>query len=146
MTPLASRRLFRAASIGHLLVGLAHFNGQFLGRLVGKPLPAEEAEIMARMASLGGEMLGLRFSLLGVLDCLGLFYTAFAVFLGLQNLMTLQMVPAEQPAPRGLAWLNAGLCAVLGAIAGFLGLAPPLVCYAMLLPLFLLAALGKPVA
>jgi hypothetical protein len=146
MTPLASRRLFRAASIGHLLVGIAHFNGQFLGRLMGKRLPAEEAEIMARMASIGGEMLGLRFSLLGVLDGLGLFYTAFALVLGLQNLMTLQMVPPGQPAPRNLAWLNAGLCAVLGAIAGLLGLAPPLLCYAILLPLFLLAARGKPVA
>lgn len=143
MTPLARRRLFRAASIGHILVGIAHFNGQFLGRLKGLPLPTGEAEVMARMAALGGEMLGLRFSLLGVLDCLGLFYTAFALFVGLQNLVTLRLVADGAPPPRELAWLNAGLCVVLGAIAALLGLAPPLLCYAVLLPLFALSALGK---
>lgn len=58
---------------------------------------------MKQMASIGGEMLGLRFTVVGVMDGLGLFSSAFS-----------------------------------------LGLAPPLLCYAVLLPLFLLAALGRP--
>jgi hypothetical protein len=143
MSPAASRRCFRFASIGHILVGLAHFNGQFLSRLLDRPMPAAEREIMDRMAAIGGEMLGLRFTMIGVMDCLGLFYTVFCLFLGIQNLALLRMVDEDAPAPRALAWLNAALCAALGAIALLLGLAPPLVCYAVLAPLFALSASGS---
>lgn len=144
MGPLASRRLFRWASIGHVLVAVAHFNGQFLSRWVGPPPPAADVELTRHMASIGGEMLGLRFTAAGVLDGLGLFYSAFSLFAGLQNLLVLRLVEEADPAPRSLAWANAALCAVLGVLAFALGLAPPLLCYAVLLPLFALAALGRP--
>lgn len=144
MGPLASRRLFRWASIGHILVAVAHFNGQFLSRWVGPPPPAAEVELMKHMASIGGEMLGLRFTVVGVMDGLGLFYSAFSLFAGIQNLLLLRLVAEEDPAPRSLAWANAALCGALGAIALALGLAPPLLCYLVLLPLFALSGLGRP--
>lgn len=143
MSPAASRRCFRFASIGHILVGLAHFNGQFLSRLLDRPMPAAEREVMDRMAAIGGEMLGLHFTMIGVMDCLGLFYTVFSMFMGIQNLAILRMTEDAAPAPRTLAWLNAALCAALGSIALLLGLAPPLVCYAVLTPLFLASATGR---
>jgi hypothetical protein len=145
-SPRLSRRLFRWASIGHILVAVAHFNGQFLSRWVGPPPPPAEVELMKHMTSIGGEMLGLRFSAAGVLDSLGLFYSVFSAFAGLQNLLLLRLLDDAAPVPRGFAWANAALCGVLGALALAFGLAPPLLCYAVLLPLFALSALAGPAA
>lgn len=130
-------RLFAAASILMLLTAAAHTAGHF------SPIPENDAALKSAIEAMTGYTLdmgmGMRPSMMAVQLSLSLTMTIFLVFLAVQNLATLYLAGDSARLMRALTVINL-LCAIaLTVLYGFYRIPPPLICFALISLLLILA-------
>lgn len=130
-------RLFAVGSILMLLTAAAHTAGHF------SPIPENDAALKSVIEAMTGYTLdmgmGMRPSLMAVQLSLSLTMTIFLVFLAAQNLATLYWAGESVWLVRGLSVINLLCSAALTALYGYYRIPPPLICFALISLLLILA-------
>ncbi|MFN0110202.1 MAG: LIC_13387 family protein [Blastocatellia bacterium] len=130
-------RLFTVGSLLMLLTAAAHTAGHF------SPIPENDAPLKSAIAAMTGYRLdmgmGMQPSLLDVQLSLSLTMTILLVFLGVQNLVTIYLAGDSVRLVRGLSIVNLFNAAALTALYWHYRLPPPLICFALISVIFLLA-------
>ena len=137
-----ARGFFIVGSAGLALGGVLHLWGQFAG---DEP-PLARAAIEAAMKAYKTEAMGMKHSLMDVMQCWGVYFGVLAVFGGVQNLIAVSLLPRS--AGLGLLAASSALCtAVLLGVGIHYGDAPPVVvlsavfvCFAVAMVLAMSAA------
>jgi hypothetical protein len=127
---------FIAGSIGLIAGGILHMWGQFGGGPPGLARAAVEAAMRATTSTL----MGMTYSLWGVMQCWGVYFGALAMFAGVQNLVAAAFVSHSPMALRWLAGASGACAAILLAIAIHFRIAPPIVTFSLVFACFAAAA------
>ena len=133
-------RLFTAGSIALLLVAALHTLGHFAG---GPEDPAFTSVVNAMRGYSVDLGLGMRPSMRDIHVSLVLTMTIFLVFLGIQNLVTLTLAPEAKQLLRALALINFLCAGALAILYAAYSVPPPLISFAVVGLLFLLAWLSS---
>ncbi|MEW6336182.1 MAG: hypothetical protein AB1625_02160 [Acidobacteriota bacterium] len=130
-------RLFVGASIGLLLVAAAHTAGHFSGGSSGAEVAAAEAAMRQARLDAG---LGMAPTVLDVFLSLSLTMSVLLVALAAANLAAIGASSRPDELVRPLAVVSAAACLALAALYLRYRVAPPLLSFAVLTPLFAAAA------
>jgi len=130
------RRLFSIASILLILTAVAHT----LGHFQPEPQTPEFANLKSTMQAYQIDMMRMKPSAYGMLESLSLTLTIMLLMLGLQNLMV-AMVDESGKMIRRFALVNIIGVGALIAISWFYRIPPPLISFAIVEIVFLLAVL-----
>lgn len=130
-------RLFVGASIGLLLVAAAHTAGHFAGGDPTAEVAAAEAAMEEARLDVG---MGMAPSVLDVFLSLSLTMSMLLVALAGANLAAVVASSCPSELIRPLASVSALACLVLAALYARYQVAPPLVTFAALTPVFVVAA------
>jgi hypothetical protein len=126
-----ARILFIAGSAGLALGGVLHLFGQFGGG--DHPLPRVAVE--AAMRAYTFRMLGMTFSLMDVMQSWGICFGSLAIFGGVQNLVSLSLLP-RSAGIGALAATSALATGVIVALGIAYHIAPPVVVFGLVFLLF----------
>jgi hypothetical protein len=132
-----ARDFFIAGSAGLALGGVLQLWGQFAG---DEP-PLARAAIEAAMKAYKIEAMGMKHSLMDVMQCWGVYFGVLAVFGGVQNLIAVSLLPRSA----GLGLLAASSAVCTGVLAGVgihYGVAPPVVVFSAAFLCFAVAAVA----
>jgi len=130
------RRLFSIASILMILTSIAHT----LGHFQTDPQTAEFANLKSTMQAYQVDMMGMKPSAYGMLKSLSLTLTIMLLMLGLQNLLV-ATVDESGKMIRRFAWVNVVGVGALVALSWYYQIPPPLISFALVEIVFLLAVL-----
>ncbi len=140
-----AKHFFIAGSIGLTLGGVLHMWGQFSG---GAP-DFGRAAVQAAMRAYTVTGMGMRHSLMDVMQCWGIYFGVLAAFAGVQNLLVIGAIGERPRVLRTLAGASALCVAVLLAVAIAYRIPPPIFVFSVVLVCFLVSltlALGRPAA
>jgi len=130
-------RLFAAGSIGLIITSILHTIGHFAPPPVNDPaLAAVDGAMRAFRFDLG---FGMHPSIMDVFESLSLTMSITVLFLGIYNLTTLSLAGNNPRLVRRLTLLNVLGVGALVALYAFYRIPPPLICFAIVEILFLLA-------
>jgi len=130
------RRLFSIASILMILTSIAHT----LGHFQPDPQTAEFANLKSAMQAYQVDMMGMKPSAYGMLESLSLTLTIMLLMLGLQNLLV-ATVDESGKMIRRFALVNIVGVGALVTLYWYYNIPPPLISFALVEIVFLLAVL-----
>jgi predicted ferric reductase len=130
------RRLFSIASILMILTSIAHT----LGHFQPDPQTAEFANLKSTMQAYQVDMMGMKPSAYGILESLSLTLTIMLLMLGLQNLLV-AAVDESGKMIRRFTLVNVVGVGALVALYWYYHIPPPLISFALVEIVFLLAVL-----
>jgi hypothetical protein len=132
-----SNRLFASGSIGLIIVAVLHTFGHFA------PPPNNDAALEAVVAAMRDYQfdlgIGMKPSTLNILESLSLTMTITVLFLGIQNLLTLAIAGDHCRLVRRLTLLSIICTGALVALYTFYRVPPPLISFAVVEVIFILA-------
>lgn len=130
-------RLFAAGSIGLIITSIFHTIGHFAPPPINDPALTTAKEAMRAFRFDFG--LGMQPSIMEIFDSLGLTMSITVFFLGIYNLTTLSLAGNNSKLVRRLILLNVLGAGALVALYAFYRIPPPLISFAAVEVLFILA-------